>query len=178
MKVTEKHLNSRDVTKILSWHDVTCVLEEAIIASELTPGTAYPVTEKQWFDGHDPSCSQTDKSTSTDWYQLHRLITDIIIKWCITTDQRYCHICFDPLWGTKLSLLDFDHCVPSMKSADYLVRRVWQEQPLVAIMTPETRRGCFCHKVWHWRVGNMVYGNRRDERMSIPSYVNSVYCSN
>ena len=142
----EKNLVSRDVRKILPWYDVTCVLEETILAGDLPPGSGYPVTENQWFDGHDPSCSYTGKSTTTECHNLLRVIVVIIVKWCITTDQRYCHICFGPLWGTTLSLLDFDHCVPYMKSEDYSAGHVWIEQPQVALMTPEKRRGCFCHK--------------------------------
>ena len=80
--------------------------------------------------------------------------------------QRYCHICFDLLCGAgnptdpasatgHLSLLDFDHCVPHMKQADYSNKRAWFEQPQVALITLEKKSGCFCHRLCHWRGDNM-----------------------
>ena len=90
----------------------------------------------------------------------------VVIKWCVTIAQKICYICFETLYKaanvvslkstiTHMRLLDFDHCIPSWKSADYTSTIYWSMQPLVAFLTDEKKSGCFCHKECHWMSDNV-----------------------
>jgi len=149
------------------WDTVTQVFDKAIEAGELPPGTMYPITKKQWIDGYDPaSPSSTGKTPTTNFHHLRRLVLGQIVKWCLSVVSKYCHICLEPLWNPKhlaslktihnrLAALDFDHCVPKLKDAQYHTSKMWREQPLVAFMTEEKKSGCFCHRPCHFIGQNM-----------------------
>lgn len=146
------------------WDKVTPVFDEAIQVGEMPDGTEYPVTEKQWTHGYDPSVAAGSGKAPTDPQASRRGVAAFMIKWCITIAQKDCYICVEPLWpldvlrepstwSSHAGLLDFDHCVPRLKSSDYSTK-AWTNQPYLAMLTLEKRMGCFCHKKCHYKGNN------------------------
>jgi hypothetical protein len=145
------------------WHEATAMFDEALAVGQQPPYpvTDYPVTQKQWEEGHDPdvpSNSATHGKKSSQ--QCRPGIMGVMLKWCLTMAQHHCYVCFAPLWmpynmteaGTAsdhLRSLDFDHCVPWMKSPIYDSFKYWYQTPRVSRMCVEKKSGCFCHKKCH-----------------------------
>jgi len=122
---------------------------------------------KGWTTGYDlADFSTTGRTPTTNFNQLRRLVLYDIVKWCLSVASKYCHICLEPLWKPehlssleviqhRMTELDFDHCVPKPKDANYTTPKMWVQQPLVVLMTNEKKSGCFCHKKCHYRGDNM-----------------------
>jgi hypothetical protein len=167
LKKTEVGLSNASAPA--DWRQATAMFDEAIKQGDQPafPATAYPVTEMQWVCGYDPEApSNTGKPPSGSHHHLRRKVLGTMIKWCLTIAQKYCHICFLPLWlpnivtngrvaKEHMATLDFDHCVPWMKSHSYSSHAYWLDVPRVTQMCTEKKSGCFCHGRCHFRGANM-----------------------
>jgi hypothetical protein len=144
------------------------LLDQAIKEGRLPPETIYPVTEKQWNEGYDPTAFSTNgKTPATKFCKLRRHVLYAIVKWSLSVVSKYCPMCMELLWAPehlnspqaiheRMAELDFDHCVPKLKDADYSRANTWVGAPLVHQMTTEEKSGCFCHKKCHFRGDNMT----------------------
>ncbi len=123
MKQTETVLNNPTVPA--TWDQATAMFDEAIAQDQPAfPATPYPVTERQWVRGYDPEAPPNTGKAPTKSNQAYRhKVLGVMLKWCLTIAQKYCNICFLPLWlptiltnGRRavehMGTLDFDHCVP------------------------------------------------------------------
>jgi hypothetical protein len=167
MKQTETGLNNP--TAPATWDQATGMFDEAIAKGDQPafPATPYPVTERQWVRGYDADApSNTGKAPTKSHQQYRNKVLGIMIKWCITITQKYCHICFLPLWlppnlanGQRapehMATLSFDHCIPWMKSHLYTSTGYWGNVPRVTRMCSEKKSGCFCHNACHFKGSNM-----------------------
>jgi hypothetical protein len=145
------------------WNQVTAMFDETLAVGNQPPYpvTDYPVTQLSWEAGYDqdtPSRSATNSRRSPQ--QNRPDIMGTMVKWCLTKAQQYGYICFTPLWmpynmtdvgrtADHLRALDFDHCVPWMKSPTYNNSSYWYNTPKVSRMCDEKKAGCFCHKPFH-----------------------------